>query len=421
MARLSFEKLHIEQGLSAEDLYRCTGFEVNRIFLSEHPHWEKVENQITLSEQELNERISSLRRPLGSDAIFSMSDNALADFAKSDRSSAVKGTREFKLSLQAYDHFNAVTEQGTQIVLNPPEHLFRTGLWPWNKRTLPYIYPGALDDSKCQRKLFKAIAGFIVRPQQDLRVQENWLIHTALSADRLIHFPKSESVNLLVELHEARHFVQLAPSLEDSPFSYFQELDADLFAHVALRESDLAQESKEVRRGWTAGRYLRIFSGDSGYWIAGALESFLQNKRAPKRDDVVHSILELHLRLVDKAYDLDLSDSNFDDVRFSLTESTDSTPDSSAISDATDRPARFNEISSAFAKASPLMRGNITRQPEVIYTLLREIVTKNEITNPLSHDIATKILQAAEYFGGKDLTHAPNVRQQIILPEYSPA
>lgn len=242
-----------------------------------------------------------------------------------------------------------------------------------------------------------------------------WQVFTKLPP-HLLQVPKTGGYDaLLSNHHEAGHLLQ---GLLRSPRGkFYRELDADRFATTILQSySDPAAREATIAR--RHGRYLGLFLYSHQYWFAPALDAVEDNKDPPLYDEIRRSVLEIQFRLVEAAlcrkpfapkskalHRWARSAWNKDRPRSFLSRLL--LPRSLNLS-------RFKTLADFhdFIYSPKLSKG---QDPASVYSLLREITERGVFTDPLTQQIAHKIVTAAEYFS-PGLTRAPTPRAAFQAP-----
>lgn len=255
---------------------------------------------------------------------------------------------------------------------------------------------------------------FMMNPANQPAI-DHWQKFTKLPP-HLLHVPPTNHYHVhWAKMHEARHLMHgdlLTPRGE-----FYRELDADRFASAILRSySDPA--AREATIASRHGRYLGLFTPFPQYWFAPALDAVEADKDPPLYDEIRRSVLEIQFRLVEAALCR---------MRFA--------PKSKALHrwarSAWNEDQQRSFLSRLLSPRSLNLSGSGSlldfnntiyipklskgQDPASVYSLLREITDRGVFTDPLTQQIAHKIVTAAEYFS-PGLTRAPNPRAAFQAP-----
>ncbi|MEJ0062045.1 MAG: hypothetical protein WDO70_02275 [Alphaproteobacteria bacterium] len=235
--------------------------------------------------------------------------------------------------------------------------------------------------------------------------KEAWANFIGVSADRISFFPNEGFHELTAQLHEMRHLRQMhepRPSIQrkvqyNGSDGYYVELDAELYALLSLKEADVGHETIKANIN---ARYLQTFFTKTDYWFAPALENLLSGKQPPNPLQIYDAVSEIHCRLAMQDKDMDQREFSSRQIQNAIALCENRAKDencgglTASIMDGLLLHYDQN-IKDAFRENSAKFDPGMM---EKILPNLRKLHEDGVLADPLSSQIAGRILEAGEYF-----------------------
>jgi len=414
------EKRHLRDGLSAEDFSQRVGYPVISARLSDFPYWEQLagpENALTGAQRRV--RAVALRKLLDATGLPDMGKDVCNDIAE------VSSARIYKWRETLSPDYVAALLAKKQNLLLPPEQR------PTQKtKRVPEILSAGLGEYFPFSGVRSPLCALLLRPPRE-SFSTTAQKHTALPQDRIIALPDDGLLSLFVDLHEMTHALQATFVSSSIVPTYYNELSADLNASATMRRQAVGEDTLRLARHC---RYLNLLSQPPQYWIAPALDAAEAGETPPNFWQVHAATLEIRTRIVCHIKGTDCS--QFDSsvmqravanaFRYSAAEVTSNRNPvsqdggenlfvrcSKALSTRFEETALRWTVKNAdtyYARAVPKIW---RRSPELILSTLALLHKRGDFQEKLARSMATKILAAAEYVGGKDLTNHPHAPKRL--------
>lgn len=363
----TIETRHLESGLTAEDFSAIAGAPAQVVSLSALPHWDKVEQSAVLSAAEIKERTAAVQK------IFSTSGQtpvACFDFDPFDISGqrtieqiiATSATSSVYLPYRQIGAFSSMACQLEKLKDGTDKR--KTFTDDQTKRR--FVYPYSFRP-RCEiAEMSVPNAPLFFLSPFCLSKQVTWSHLTGLPEELIHNYPKDNFVDIMSQLHEAAHSIQLTVPTRGGSVGFDKECDADLFA---LRSVSQSRGGQEASKAWVHARYLHILSCSRTYWFAPHLDAGVSHVEPPSHNKIREAGEEVRRQFL-------IAHSGI--VKRTLLKAL---PD--LATDLYDGWKKENHI----------------RKPTTSFPVLRKITEAGVFKkNPLAQDMACKILGAAEYF-----------------------
>ncbi|MEJ0062578.1 MAG: hypothetical protein WDO70_05105 [Alphaproteobacteria bacterium] len=417
MKEFRLTKKHIQNGLTAADFSAYAGYPVSVFSHADFPHWDKLK-QVggePLSEQEVEERaaamLAAMQRSNATAEAVTLENVYECNIGSTSSPTVVYFNVETKdktfdpaiASLYAHcakeiagADYASTAWHFAALASGRVENTYRAV--PGGKRLV--TYPFAIDETVHLHRLGLKENGFLFFTPRDEPVLEQWARSTALTTDRIKNYPKGSDAYTHAETHELRHMRQVhigtcTPSIP----GYYKELDSDFYADHKHAEAGLPHETRIARRH---ARHLSVITSSSDYWIAPALDALDAGNMPPDFPSIACAAKEIRYRLISEAQDGRHSAVSSDELQGRMR--------SGNPFDA----MRFGMEDQSFCAWEDRIK-----RPEIVYSLLGELLEDNTFTEPLARKMANKIVKAAEYFN-PDLTHESNPHAKANPPPPMP-
>lgn len=385
---------------TAEAFSAYAGYPVQTYYLSDFPHWDKLARRETLSEQELQERSDALLKTLERNRYEGALKNEVkkvASWNNASVSSVASSVPVHRPLIYALNKTQRPSDNSLLLssIVKPGQS---------SKAYGKNVVLSLGNDLPVSARVCFRYQAFVLLYKQGDDPKIRWNTWVGVPKDRLFHGTDNQDVHFLDAFHEMRHTRQAALSKTTFLSNFLIELDADRFA---LAAHALCRLPKETRTSYRHGRYMNCLTSPSQYWFAPTLDAVDSRMHPPSAQDVFSSVLDMRLAIIDSIK----GEIPWHNTREAVAAAM-GFPGVGHVGllrryDVAEKDKEFNAWKDR------------TQKPEIMYTVLRELVEKRAFDHPLTQQIASKVVAAAEYFN-PDLTREPNPRAKATLPIMTP-
>ncbi|MDX2027412.1 MAG: hypothetical protein SFW62_02120 [Alphaproteobacteria bacterium] len=361
---------HIQHGLTDKDFSDYAGVPVVSFRLSEFPHWQKLECGDHLTYPEIKERADAILKRL-KEANMPLEHERMVSLAAQSITVTSPTTTpihtETNIPKIPSEYFAAILQNGIVAAMN--------------SEATPPVCPTFIDTSTVVKKALTASTALVLRNASRAEAKKIWADNAKVSMEPVHSFPDDGTLDLFTDLHEMRHTAQtdlVLDNADENVLSYSQELDADLFAEAAMQGFEAGRQTLLLIRH---ARYVGALYNPPTHLTRPAIESLENGKYPPTFHAVAGSVWEIRLRLFMEMSGEDhrkIDSSRFQKTFRILYQDKRKSSDPNVI-----------EAAAHWATA---------QKPEAILTTLWRLTGDQILTNPLSHKIASCIIEGAKFF-----------------------